>query len=210
LYRDHPDLSVFVDVGYSPELSAKVIAGELDAAVVVEHQFVMPKACEWHALVEEPLVVIAPGSFSGAEDAHHLLRTQPFIKYDRRIWGGRLADRYLRERNIHPRVRLEIDGLMTIASFVSNGLGISLLPNWGPMWGRNLSLTRIPLHGVVPMRRIGLLRTVRGSREKFVDEFLGHAISVCRPEADCPRADPASAPDSWDTCRTAGPEKAAT
>jgi DNA-binding transcriptional LysR family regulator len=210
LYRDHPDLSVFVDVGYSPELSAKVIAGELDAAVVVEHQFVMPKACEWHALVEEPLVVIAPGSFSGAEDAHHLLRTQPFIKYDRRIWGGRLADRYLRERNIHPRVRLEIDGLMTIASFVSNGLGISLLPNWGPMWGRNLSLTRIPLPGVVPMRRIGLLRTVRGSREKFVDEFLGHAISVCRPEADCPRSDPASAPDSWDTCRTAGPEKAAT
>jgi DNA-binding transcriptional LysR family regulator len=183
LYQDHPELSVFVDVGYSPDLSAKVVAGELDAAIVVEHQFVIPKACELHSLTEEPLVVIAPASFRGNEDAHALLRSEPFIKYDRRIWGGRLADRYLRERNIQPRVRLEIDGLMTIASFVSRGLGISLLPDWSPMWGPNLLLTRIPLPGAVPMRRIGLLRTVRGAREKLVDEFLRHAISVCRPDS---------------------------
>jgi DNA-binding transcriptional LysR family regulator len=178
LYVDHPDLSVFVDVGYSPDLSAKVISGELDAAIVVEHQFVMPKACTWHALTEEPLVVIAPASFEGASDAHALLRTEPFIKYDRRIWGGRLADRYLRERNIQPRVRLEIDGMMTIATLVSRGLGISLLPDWTHVWS-NLSLTRIPLPHSAPIRRIGLLRMVRGPREKLVDELLRHAIDLC-------------------------------
>lgn len=181
LYADHPELSVFVDVGYSVDMAAKVMAGELDAAIVVEHQFAIPKTCEWHSLTEEPLVVIAPASFSGDEDAHALLRSEPFIKYDRRIWGGRLADRYLRERNIQPRVRLEIDGLMTIASFVSRGLGISLLPDWSPMWGPNMALTRIPLPGAAPIRRIGLLRTVRGPRDKLVDALLRHAMAVCAP-----------------------------
>jgi len=183
LYADHPDLSVFVDVGHSAELSTKVMAGELDAAIVVEHQFAIPKACAWHPLAEEPLVLIAPGTFRSDEDAHALLRSEPFIKYDRRIWGGRLADRYLRERDIQPRVRLEIDGVMTIARLVSRGLGISLVPDWAPLWGPDLSLTRITLPGVAPTRGVGLLRTVRGPREKLVDELFQHALAVCRPDS---------------------------
>lgn len=183
LYAELPELSVFVDVGYSPELSRKVIAEELDAAIVVEHQFVIPKACQWHPLTEEPLVVVAPGSYRGKRDAHALLRTEPFIQYDRRIWGGRLADRYLRERGIQPRVRLEIDGLMTIATLVSRGIGISLLPDWSPMWVPGLSLVRIPLPGSVPTRRIGLLSSARGPREQLVDALLRHAREICKPPA---------------------------
>ena len=172
---ERPDASVFVDVGWSPELSEKVVAGELDAAIVVEHQFAIPKSCLWHPLTEEPLVVVAPASFRGREDAHELLRTQPFIRYDRRIWGGRVADRYLRERGIHPRVRVEVDGLMAIAHLVSRGLGISLLPDWSPMWVPSLGLVRIALPGDVPMRRIGLLRMARGPREELVDVLLRQA-----------------------------------
>jgi DNA-binding transcriptional LysR family regulator len=179
LYAEFPELSVFVDVGHSPEISAKAIAGELDAAIVVEHQFGIPKSHEWHPLTDEPLVVVAPASFHGIADAHALLRSEPFIKYDRRIWGGRLADRYLRERNIQPRVRLEIDGLLTIATFVSNGFGVSLLPDWSPMWRTNLPITRIPLPSAAPTRRIGLLRATRGPRKELVDEILACARDVC-------------------------------
>ncbi|PLP96807.1 LysR family transcriptional regulator [Cupriavidus pauculus] len=179
LYRELPDLSVFVDVGYSPELSRKVIAGELDAAIVVEHQFIIPKSCEWHPLTEDPLVVVAPRNLAGEKDAHALLAREPFIQYDRRIWGGRLADRYLRERGIQPRVRLEIDGLMTIAALVSRGIGISLLPDWAPMWIPTLPLVRIPLPGPAPTRRIGVLRQVRGPRDHFVNALLRHATEVC-------------------------------
>ncbi|WP_448118794.1 LysR family transcriptional regulator [Pseudomonas serbica] len=179
MYALHPDLSVFVDVGYSPDLSEKVVAGQLDAALLVEHHFNIPKSCEWHPLTEEPLIVLAPGTFKGTENAHDLLRTEPYIRYDRRIWGGRLADRYLRERGIQPRVRLEIDGLMTIASFVSRGLGISLLPDWAPMWSPSMSLTRIALPGPAPIRRIGILCQARGPREKMIAEFVHQAKSLC-------------------------------
>lgn len=182
MYASHPDLSVFVDVGYSPQLSEKVVAGQLDAALLVEHHFNIPKSCEWHPLTEEPLIVLAPGSFSGNENAHDLLRTEPYIRYDRRIWGGRLADRYLRDRDIQPRVRLEIDGLMTIANFVSRGFGISLLPDWAPMWSPSLSLTRISLPGPAPVRRIGILCQARGPRDTFTAEFIKHARAVCQPK----------------------------
>ncbi len=168
-----------MDVGYSPDISAKVITGELDAAIVVEHQFVLPKARNWHPLTDEPLVVVAPRSFSDTNDAHALLRSEPFIKYDRRIWGGRLADRYLRERNIQPYVRLEIEGLMTIATYVSRGFGVSLLPDWSPMWASNLSLARISLPNAAPTRRIGLLRASHGPRKDLVDALLRHATLVC-------------------------------
>lgn len=180
LYAEYPHLSVFMDVGYSPDISAKVITGDLDAAIVVEHRFVLPKACDWHPLTDEPLVVVAPKSFSDTDDAHGLLRSEPFIKYDRRIWGGRLADRYLREHNIQPHVRLEIDGLMTIATFVSRGFGVSLLPDWSPMWASNLSLARISLPDVAPTRRIGLLRASDGPRKDLVDALLRHATLVCK------------------------------
>ena len=179
LYADSPELSVFVDVGHSTEISAKVIAGELDAAIVVEHQFGIPKSHEWQTLTDEPLVVVAPASFHGNDDAHALLRSQPFIQYDRRIWGGRLADRYLRERNIQPHVRLEIDGPLTIATFVSSGFGVSLLPDWSAMWRKNLSITRIQLPGAAPTRRIGLIRAIRGPRKELVDKISACAIDVC-------------------------------
>ena len=179
LYAEYPDASVFVDANWSPQLSQKVVAGELDAAIVVEHHFVMPKACEWHALAEEPLVVIAPAGLRSHGDAHALLRSEPFIRYDRRIWGGRLADRYLRERGIQPKVRVEIDGLLAIATLVSRGLGISLLPDWSPMWSASLAIQRIPLPGMAPTRRLGLIRGVGGPRQELVDALLRHARKAC-------------------------------
>lgn len=95
--------------------------------------------------MEEPLVVVAHRGVDASKDAHELLRTEPFIRYDRRVWGGRLADRYLRENGIRPHQRLEIDGLMLIASLIKHGLGISLLPDWSPMWEGDTSLIRVSL-----------------------------------------------------------------
>jgi len=180
---EHPHHSVFIDVGWSPDLAAKVVSGELDAAILVEHHFSIPKGSEWLPLTEEPLVVIAPSALQGATDAHSVLQSQPFIRYDRRIWGGRLADRYLRERGLRPWVRLEIDGLMAIANLVSRGLGVSLLPDWSPMWIPSLSLVRIPLPGLAPTRRIGLMRGTRSTRNALVDSLLLHASAAFDPHS---------------------------
>src|SRR6218665_934016 len=117
LYGEHPNLSVSVVSNASPELVRMVAAGDLDAAVVVEPQFAIPKTCEWRELMREPLVVVVPSRLA-RRDAHDLLCTEPFIQYDRSVLGGQLADRYLRQHGLVPHRRLEINGLMSIAAMV--------------------------------------------------------------------------------------------
>ncbi|AEI82447.1 hypothetical protein CNE_BB1p10390 (plasmid) [Cupriavidus necator N-1] len=42
-------------------------------------------------------------------DPLELLAREPFIRYDRSVLGGQLVERYLREHDIVPRERLELD-----------------------------------------------------------------------------------------------------
>ncbi|HLU00207.1 MAG TPA: LysR family transcriptional regulator [Burkholderiaceae bacterium] len=178
LYARHPDASVFVTPGGSVDLCGKVGNGELDAAIVVEPQFAVPKNCVWEAFMEEPLVVVAPAHLAGG-DAHELLATQPFIRYDRNIYGGQLADRYLRDHQIFPRQRLEIDGLLAIVSLVHEGLGVSLLPDWSSMW-KSLNVVRIPLPGRAPLRRNGLLWNRQGPHAKMAETIICDAHTIFR------------------------------
>lgn len=177
LYAEHPALSVSVVSNASTELCRLVAAGELDAAVVVEPQFALPKTCSWLPLMEEPLVVVAPAG-QLQRDAHDLLRTEPFIRYDRSVLGGQLADRYLHEQGIAPHQRLEINGLMSIAVMVSEGLGVSLLPDWSALWSGGLAIGRVALPGQAPVRRIGVVWATQSPRAAVTAEFLKHATAV--------------------------------
>lgn len=176
LYERHPDASVFVTPGASVSLCGKVANGELDAAIVVEPQFSIPKNCQWQPFMEEPLVVVAPAHMANA-DAHELLATQPFIRYDRNIYGGQLADRYLRDHHIQPKQRLEIDGLLAIVSLVHEGIGVSLIPDWSSMW-KSLDVVRIPLPARAPVRRNGLIWNTQGHHAKTALSIVYDAKTI--------------------------------
>lgn len=179
LYAQHPGLAVFVSPGNSVALCSRVSAGELDAAIVVEPQFVVPKNCEWHVLTEEPLVVVAPAGMAG-RDPHQLLAEQPFIRYDRASLGGQLADRYLRDHGIRPRQRLEIDSLMAIGAMVDCELGVSLLPDWPSLWTGGMKLARIPLPDRSPVRRIGIVLALQGPCVPLAQALLREAQALAR------------------------------
>ncbi|MNX44819.1 HTH-type transcriptional regulator YofA [compost metagenome] len=177
LYRRHPKLAVFVEPGTSSHLYRKVIDGELDAAFIVQPQFSLPKGYAWRLGAAEPLVVLAPAALRD-RDAHALMADEPFIRYDRSVWGGRLADRYLRQHAIRPRERLEIDGLMAIASMVREGLGVSLVPDWAPDWLDSLGLSRVALPGVAPVRRMGILWATQTPHAGLAEAFVQEAEHV--------------------------------
>lgn len=176
LYIPHPDLKIFVDTGSSIELCRKVCASELDVAVVVEPQFALPKTCEWHPLTEEPLVAIAHESMKN-RPAHDLLLNEPFIRYARSVLGGQLADRYLRDNDLHPRQRIEIDGLLAIATLVDKQLGVSLVPDWPSLWTSGLAIARIELPERAPVRRIGLVIARQTPRSTLVKLFCRAALA---------------------------------
>jgi DNA-binding transcriptional LysR family regulator len=166
-----PQINVFIRPGYSAELYRAVETGELDAALVLQAPYNLPKTCDWQLLREEPLVMIAPARMAG-RDPHELLRTEPLIRYDRNQWGGRVADDYLHAAGIVPHERFELNGLNAIAVMVDRGLGVSLVPDWARPWPEGLDLVRIPLPLPSEPRRIGMVWSRSSVRIRLVTVLL--------------------------------------
>jgi DNA-binding transcriptional LysR family regulator len=167
----HPGLDVRIEPGSSVMLYQQVLSGELDAAIVVEPHFNLPKTCDWKLLYEEPLVLLKPSNLPG-DDIRTLLSEQPFIRYSRSTWGGFLVDHYLREMDLRPRERFELDSLDAVAVLVHRGLGIALVPDWAPPWPAGLLLTKLPVGNDSFNRKIGLVWSRSSSRLRFVKEML--------------------------------------
>lgn len=179
LYEKYPQLEVLVTPGNSVELCRQVGNGELDAAFVVEPQFTIHKSSEWRSLMAEQIVLVVPSGWANA-DPLELLRTKPYIRYDRKVLGGQLAERYLKDQGIRPQPRLEMDGLMAIAYLVAQEIGVSLLPDWPPLWGSSLPIKRIKLPGRAPVRHVGLIWAKNGPRVSLVKQVLSLSEELVR------------------------------
>jgi len=114
--------------------------------------------------------------------AHAILASEPFIRFDRSTWAGRLVDGYLRRAAIRPREQFEIVAHEAIARLVDRGLGVTLVHDWSPPWPEGLSLRKLP----VPAssfassfaRRIGLVWIRSSLRLRLIQAFLEVASEV--------------------------------
>ena len=174
----YPHLSIHVSPGTSMDLCDRVVAGDLDAAIVVEPPFRLPKSCDWREIRRESQLLIAAAGVDISDPAAALQR-EPFIRYDRNHWGGRLADRYLHSLGIAPRERFELDALEAIAVMVDRGLGISIVPDWPQPWPEGLRLQRQKIADDTLARSIGLVWTRGGRNLRLIEAFL--ALAIRRP-----------------------------
>ena len=140
--RKYDGLSFYFMPGMSTELYRHVAEESVDVAIIVEPRFVLGKSLKWKTVREEPLVLIVPADLPDV-DPHDLLRSQPFIRYDRTQWGGRQVDNYLKQVGIRPEEWMELDALDAIAALVSRGLGVALVPDWAPPWQSDLNIRKI-------------------------------------------------------------------
>ena len=174
IVKKYPGLDVYVVPGTSAVLYQQVLAGELDAAIITQPYFDIPKTCEWQTLRREPLVMLKPASVKST-DVATLLSQHPFIRYDRRTWGGRLVENYLRRIGLRPQERFEIDALDAIAVLVDRGLGVALVPDWLPPWPAGLSLSKLPVADRTFDRNIGMVSARAAPRERMVSVFTQEA-----------------------------------
>ena len=116
--------------GVSLNLLALVDAGDLDAAVIIRPPFALPAELEWCSLTMEPFVLLAPATPPARAPTpwRTLLKTAPFIRYDRASFGGRLVDKFLRRARITVNDVVELDELQAIVKLVACGVGVALLP----------------------------------------------------------------------------------
>ncbi|AXY22468.1 LysR family transcriptional regulator [Komagataeibacter saccharivorans] len=170
-FECYPGVELHITPGSSSVLHNAVLDGIIDAAFIVEPPFDISATCVWQTLRSEPLVVITSESVSDT-DPHAILRHNPFIRYDRNQWGGRLADEYLRRNGIWPHERLELDSLDAIAIIVNQGTGVSLVPDWALPWPDGVHLKKIALPAPAPCRNLGFLSQRNAPRRRLINRLL--------------------------------------
>jgi len=157
LRKAQPLLRVHVSPGVSMRLMDELDAGTIDAAVIIRPPFGILPELAWQPLVQEPYVLIAPKKLPG-KDWRALLQEQPFLRYDRASFGGRMVERFLRREGIAVNDSIELDEIAGLIHMTSKGLGVALVPLVEahlplPASVRMLSLGELTFH-----REVGLLQ----------------------------------------------------
>lgn len=172
----YPDVRVRIVPGVSLSLLGQVDAGEVDMAVLIRPPFTLPPELGWHRLLNEPVVLAMPESMPEAP-WRELLATQPFIRYDRASFGGRVVDIFLKKHRIHVHEAVELDEIEAIANMVRHGLGVALLPQLRRLDETGLRL--VPLAEQAFHREIGIIGRLpfdAGSvREKMAECLMAAA-----------------------------------
>lgn len=156
--------------GVSLNLLSQIDAGELDLALLIKPPFELPKELLQISLAHEPFVLITPLSVT-ADDPLQILAEQPFVRYDRRSFGGRRVNQFLREQRLVVQEALELDELEAIVRMVECGLGVSLIPRAG-LWLQRPTQLRVIELGELTFHRelVAILR--RAQRQPALDCLL--------------------------------------
>jgi DNA-binding transcriptional LysR family regulator len=170
----YPDIGIFIEPSSTSALYGRLLAGELDAAVIVHPMFTLPKVCSWCALRREKLVLVTPADMK-VRDALEVLRREPYIRLDRQVIAGKMADDYLRQQAIRTRPTIELDGIEYIAKLVAQGLGVSVLPDWATLGRADTALRRWKLPGPVPVRTVGVMWQRATIRAPLAEAFVALA-----------------------------------
>lgn len=179
----YPLLDIRIENARQQDLYARVLTGELDAAILVETVKPDSRAAIWSHLYSEPLMLVASARVAlPGMDALDLLRSQPFIRFDRGMTTGARIDQLLRRCGLAPNELVEMNSLPAIVELVRQHAGVAIVPvlhHFG--WQRDPALRVLPLPGKPLARRVGMLESTRRMsitaiiRECFLRKHCGGA-----------------------------------
>ena len=123
----------------------------------------MPVNLQWTPLYEEPLMLIASTRVATAQaDVSSLLKSQPFIRFDRTSPTGAKVEQTLRRMRIKPKEILEVNSVAAIIDLVRQNVGISIVPLLKHVaWTRDHSLIALQLPYGPLKRVIGIFENER-------------------------------------------------
>lgn len=168
LLARYPRVRVDLRPGHSSDFYPAIERGDLDAAIALEAPYTLPKRLGWQLLREEPHVLVAAAHHAG-QDPHALLRTLPFIRYDRAHWGGRQIEDYLQRCGIPVQERFELNAIESIAAMASQDLGVAILPMSTNGVIERLGLATLSLPLPCAPRRFGLIWSRASPRQVLID-----------------------------------------
>jgi len=174
-----PDLQVSVKSGLSGELAAAVVRRELDFALVTTPLAEIPEL-DITPIASEPFYVIGPAGTAVESDAS-LLRSLPYISFNKRTWVGQHIAAKLQQRGIHIDTAIEIDSLEAIENLVADGFGVSIVPLRLHAPKQPPRLVRIPFGNPVDTRQLTLIRHFGKPQSRLDSAIKSIFLDLPRP-----------------------------
>ena len=129
-----------------------------------------------------------------ARDPVGILRSSPFLQFDRSTWTGHLVNEALALSKVEANVGIELNSVEAIIELVRQGFGVSIVPKLANVdWSRDRALRIVPVPGVDVQRRVGLLERTRHNRMRFTGElkqFFDASIRQRREQVAHPKPAP--------------------
>ncbi|WP_298820114.1 LysR family transcriptional regulator [uncultured Roseibium sp.] len=128
--------------GTSRALYQDLVAGHLDAVLISEPPFSLPKSLRSSLFCEETAVHIVPADADQKTAGDTDL---PWIVYDREAWGGRVIWNAFERKFRRGHILCELDGLETIAQMVASGAGQAIVPEWRGLTAQRSNLQELSM-----------------------------------------------------------------
>lgn len=180
LRKENPKLPVHIAPGVSMKLMDQLDSAEIDAAVMIRPPFGILPEMTWQTLMYEPFKLLVRKEIKG-RDWRALLQSQPFLRYERTSFGGRLVTRFLRENKLAVQDSIELDEITGLMNLVAEGLGVALVPMVEAYLPMPPGVRAISLGEKTFYREIGILRKGMSSRRRVTQ-----ALERCLREALSP------------------------
>lgn len=162
-----PQLHITVSSGLSSSLIQQVERGAIDAAIISEPPYQRP-GLSWIPIGKEELVVIASLDTPNLSP-EKLLESNPFIRFSRSAWVGKIIENYLKEEKINVNESMELNTLGALSSMVYHGLGVSVVPRRKPNYPGSLPLKQLSFSKNIPYRNLGLIERENTPKKKFTE-----------------------------------------
>lgn len=149
-----PQLGLHIRPGLTGALLADIERGNLDAAIITKPHL-LPDRILFRPLAEETMELITAQE-EQEENPMTLLRTRPYIRFNRSAVLGMLIENWTLSKRIQVNETMELDSAEAIDSMVHANLGVSIVPRLTvPPHGRK-SVRRLSLGPDAPIRSLGL------------------------------------------------------
>ena len=162
----HPGLQIRIIPGLSNQLLLQLDRGQIHAAVISRPE-VLSSTLTFSKIATENLVLLVAET-AQAQSPEDLLRSQPFIRFNRDAVVGRQIEAWLQSKDITVNDAMELEGLEAISSMVAAKLGISIVPKRCITENEHLPLKTISLGQDAPKRTLGLVRRADTPKAKVV------------------------------------------
>jgi len=187
-----PGLEIIVATGNTPEILQRLLAGELDLALVTLAGR-LDRALEAKQLLEEPLVAYGPAAMLPAGEAltPEQLAALPLILYEDGGTTRGAIDAWFRRASLAPRPIMELGSVQAIRVLAESGLGATVLPSGAlpdPASGmavRLLNPAATRLLAIVLRRDKVLDRALRAVLQELLGRF-SRAASVTGTQSAIP------------------------